>query len=83
MVHLQVSDRLHELATDFLRKYGDGRSEAHDDLVQLLAAERATARDDGYRLAAEKVSDFSRALTETVESRRRTREYASSRKRDG
>lgn len=38
--------RLDRLAADFLRKYGDGRSEAYDDLRQLLASERERAMQD-------------------------------------
>lgn len=38
--YLSISPRVERAATDYLRKYGDGRSEALSELQQLLMAER-------------------------------------------
>jgi hypothetical protein len=46
MKYLFVSPRIERAAADYLRKYGDGRSEALDDLCQLLVLERARGLRD-------------------------------------
>lgn len=40
MTYLHTIARIDRVSADFLSKYGDGRSEALDDLRQLLMAER-------------------------------------------
>ncbi len=54
--HLFISPRIERAAVDFLRKYGDGRSEALSDLQQLLADER----ERGLRDAVEDVCTWLR-----------------------
>lgn len=47
--YLLISPRIERIAADYLRKYGDGRSEALSDLQQLLMAERERGLRDAVR----------------------------------